>query len=101
MKRLPETFYKNSYEHKILWRDSDYAITELRDEHTKKFVCLEAFQIQKMGEKKIGDNIIEAREATPSNEQWGILGYTVYTMVDAQLKIGQMRSNKLNKKNKK
>jgi len=99
MKRLPQVFQKNGYEHQIVWRDADYAITEVRDEDTKKVFCLEVFEIQKHEEKTIGDRTIEARESTPSNEDWGKKGFTVYKMVDAQLKVGILRSNK--KKNKK
>ena len=101
MKRLPEVFQKNGYEHILLWRDSEYAITEARDTDTKKVYFMEAFEIQRHKEKAIGDKLIEARESTPSNEDWGLKGYTVYNMTDAQLKIGIMRSNKNSQKNKK
>lgn len=101
MKRLPETFMKNSYKHVIIWRDADYAITEVRDEHTNKLYCLEAFEIQKHKETTIKGSLVEAREATPSNEEWGIKGFTVSNMTDAQLKIGFLRSNKINPQNKK
>lgn len=100
MKRLPNTFMKNSYKHQIIWRDTDYAITEVRDEITNKLYCLEAFEIQKHKEVKIKDSLVEARESTPSNEDWGIKGFTVYNMVDAQLKIGVLKANKSNKKKK-
>lgn len=100
MKKLPEIFTKNKYEHRIIWRDSDYCITEVRDEDTKKVYCLEVFEIQKYPETKIKDTIIEAREATPSNEDWGTKGFTVHTMVQAELKVGMMRSNKQNSKRK-
>lgn len=101
MKRLPETYMKNSYKHILVWRDSDYAISEVRDEHTNKLYCFEAFEIQKHKETIIKGSLVEARESTPSNEEWGVKGFTTNNITDAQLKIGILRSNKLNPKKKK
>lgn len=100
MKRLPEIFQKNGYEHSVIWRDSDYCITEVKDIDTKKLYCYEAFEIQKYKETEIKGKTIEAREATPPNEAWGEKGYTVHNLIEAQLKIGQMRSNKNQTKKK-
>ena len=92
MKQLETTFKKNSFIHNIVWRDADYAITKLTDPDTGRFVCFEAFKIRKKPESKLGGRVLPASEITPSNEQWGKYGYTVYTLEQAHNKINILKN---------
>lgn len=92
MKLLETTFNKNSYTHEIIWRDSDYAITRLTDQDSGKFVCYEAFRIRKKKDTKIGNRFIPASEMTPSNEEWGLYGYTTRTEAQAKQKINLLKN---------
>lgn len=97
MVKLKETYNKNGFIHNLVWRDEKYAITKLLDEDSKKFVCFEVFRI-KIRESGPKNSMAEyPRESTPSNESWGKLGFSVYTMQDAFDKIAIMKNKTKNK----
>jgi hypothetical protein len=94
MKPLKTEFKKNSYIHTVLWRDENYAITELKDEDTGKVACYESFEIIKNKARTTSIMTTEAFESTPSNEQWGMKGLTSHSFEDAKLKINKLKSKK-------
>jgi hypothetical protein len=94
MKPLQSEFKKNSYIHKVLWRDEKYAITELTDEDTNRVACYEAFEIIKNKARTTYLMTTEAFESTPSNEQWGTRGLTAHSFEEAKNKINKLKSKK-------
>lgn len=92
MKPLEPKYTKNGYDHEIVWRDADYAITKLTDTDSGNFSCYEAFKIKKRKTSMIGDRTIEGGETTPSNEEWGTHGYTVHKLEEAHIKINQLKN---------
>jgi hypothetical protein len=94
MKQLEATYTKNGYNHEIVWRDEDYAITKLTDTDTGRFSCYEAFKVKKRKPSTIKGKIIEGGETTPCNEEWGKTGYTVMTLEKAQIKINELKNRK-------
>lgn len=99
MVKLKNEYRKNGYDHTIIWRDDEYAISELIDCETGKKTCLEVFKIRI---KKTGPPNTKSeypREVVPRDEEWGKYGYSVYTMEQAHSKVEMMRNRAL--KNKK
>ena len=101
MVKLKEKYSKNGYDHEMVWRDENYAITKLTDSDTGKFVCYEAFRIRikKSGPEK--STAEYPRECTPSNEEWGKFGFSTFTFEQAKSRIDMManRKNKSTKTN--
>jgi len=94
MRPLKEFYSKNSYNHRLVWRDEDYAITELSDQDTNKVYGYEAFEIIKHEARETKVMKTEAFESCPSNEQWGQKGYTAISIGDAHNKIKRLKSKK-------
>jgi hypothetical protein len=94
MKKLKQTFKKNGYIHKLLWRDDEYGITEILDDETEKRVCFEAFRIKIHKERKTDLIKVEQFESTPANERWGVDGYSTWTYEQAEEKINLMKNRK-------
>ena len=94
MVKLKNEFYRAGYNHKILWRDEDYAVTELTDAEIGKVVCLEVFKIRIRKSGPPQSKSEYPRESIPGDEAWGVDGYTVYTMEQAHEKINYMRNRK-------
>jgi len=101
MVKLKNEYRKNGYDHTILWRDDEYAISKLCDDETGKQVCLEVFKIIIKKTPPPKSTSEYPREATPRDEEWGKYGYTVYTMEQAHEKIDMMRQRSIKNKNKK
>lgn len=95
MKKLETYFVKNGYNHLIVWRDEDYAISKLTHTCSGTFVCYEAYKIKKTKERILFGKVVEASELTPSNEEWGIDGFTVQTLEQAHEKINLLKEKKI------
>lgn len=94
MRPLKEQYNKNGYSHKLIWRDGDYAITEAYDVDDNKVRFYESFEIIKNVLAKSGSFMKEDFESTPSNEQWGVKGYTSWTLEEAKNKIEKLKARK-------
>jgi hypothetical protein len=94
MRELPNKYEKNSYDHYLVWRDEDHAITRVVEPSDGHFVCYEAFKIQKNPTVTLKNGVVEGRETSPSNERWGKYGYTVTTLERAFDKINELRNRK-------
>jgi hypothetical protein len=97
MIQLANTYKKNSYEFNLIERDGDVAIYEQIDPDTKQRVAFEVFEILKWPDREISGVKIAAREGTPSNEQWGKNGYTVWT-IDEAIKKKELLKSKLSER---
>jgi hypothetical protein len=84
MKPLPKTYFKNGYQFNQVDRTGDVAIYS--QSLDSKIIAYEVFKVQKLKERHINGGKIEAREACPSNEQWGTRGWTYWNLDDAMAK---------------
>ena len=100
MVKLKPTFNRNGYCHKIVWRDENYAITELSDIDSDKFVCYEAYRVQVKKSGHPNSTAEYPRETTPRDEDWGKKGYSVWDLQTAHDKINLLRKKYGNKKHK-
>lgn len=94
MRPLKEFYTKNGYNHKVLWRDDEYAITEVSDRETDKVYCYEAFRIKRHKGRNTDLIKMEPFESSPDNESWGDTGYTAISFEDAKLKINKLKSRR-------
>ena len=100
MVKLKNQYKKHGYDHEIIWRDDEYAISKLCDEETGKQVCLEVFRIIIKTDPPPNSTSEFPREAVPRDEEWGKYGYTVHTMEQAHEKVEMMKIRSINYKNK-
>jgi len=91
MKPLKEFYRKNGYNHKVLWRDDEYAITEVSDQDSNRVCCYEAFRIKRHKGKNTDIIKVEPFESSPDNESWGKTGYTANSFEDAKTKINKLK----------
>ena len=96
MKTLATTYGKNGHQFNLVQRDGDVAIYA-QDEPANYF---EVFEVQKNKERFVGGRFIEASESTPSNEQWGQQGFTVYGILAANKKAKELREKIDRRKNR-
>jgi hypothetical protein len=87
MKKLPDKFRKNGYDFELVERVCDIAIYAVQTGTTTK--TFEVFEVQKLAARVVGNKIIEAREASPSNEAWGTKGFTYGNLDDAKKRAKQ------------
>jgi len=94
MKKLAIQYKKNGCHHRQVYRHGDIAIYELTSPETGRVLCYEVFEVQKFKERIIKGSIIYESEGTPSNEQWGIRGFTVWQKKAAMEKAEILRANR-------
>ena len=83
MKKLEKTLRKNQFDYELVERNENFAIyKQLSDNLTISF---EVFKIKNNKETKIGDNIIEAGEAFPGNEDFGKIAWTYSAFVNPEM----------------
>lgn len=88
MIRLSEKYRKNSYEFELVKRVDDVAIYRQIDPETGKRVAFEIFEVMQKGAWELNGKAYDPKETTPSNEQWGIYGFTVSNIAKAEEKMG-------------
>jgi hypothetical protein len=81
---LPSRYSKNGYSFTLVERVDNVAIYRQVDPQTTAIVAYEVFRVQKRPDKNIKGRLILSRETPPSNEQWGILGFTVRSISAAK-----------------
>jgi len=91
-KKLQDSFNKNGFTFEQVWREGDFAIYKQTKQGVNK-QWYEAIKITRHNGYKIGGNVIEPSEIYPSNEKWGILGFTCVDLVSAHKKIGYMKDH--------
>ncbi len=82
---LPETYKEYTYDFKVLKRIDDVVIAEQSSEG--KVVGYEVYKVQKAPPKEIYGKHYPAKEMSPSASQWGVYGFTVFTLEDAEKKM--------------
>lgn len=98
MKTLSTKYRKNGYDHEIIFRERDYCISKLTSIESGRFICLEVFKVKIQKPSPHFSTLTEEVETTPSNEDWGKTGYTVYTIEEAQKKIKWLKEENKTKK---
>lgn len=74
MKKL-EKYSKNNYKFEIIHRDGDWAIAKGTPKEGSH-VTWEVIQVQSHNGIYMGENWVDAKEFPPSNNQWGMKGFT-------------------------
>ena len=73
MKKLEKKFSKRGFKYSEVKREGDTALYKLTRNDIHHY---EIFEVMKHKECTIKGNLIPAREATPSDEQWGTSGFS-------------------------
>lgn len=89
---LSTTYRRNSYDFELVDREGDVAIYAQIDPDSKRQVAFEVFEVMKFPEREMFGATVSAREATPSNEQWGSHGFTVWTLDAAKSKQSELQT---------
>jgi hypothetical protein len=92
MRKIPASFTRKGYEYRQISRTGDIAIYEQASDTTKWY---DVVVITKHKESK---RIIQGKERTfqatevyPSDSQWGAMGWTYYTLQNAQVKANELK----------
>lgn len=83
---LSKKYNKNGYAFEEVIRQGDVAIYRQMSLDSGRTLAFEVFEVQKHKDREIGGNHLPAKEGTPSNEQWGIFGFTLPTFLAAEAK---------------
>lgn len=94
MKKLQLQYKKNGYNHRQVYRQDDIAIYELISPETGRILGYEVFEVQHHSERIINGRMIETSEGSPSNEQWGGKGFTVWQFSAAMEKAKRLLVNR-------
>jgi hypothetical protein len=86
---LEKDFIKAGWHFKQIERTGDYAIYS-KQYKDHKSICYEAIKISRHDGYEIAGVAIEPAETYPSNEQWGILGFSPSSLQEARKKIKWM-----------
>ena len=91
MKTLETSFTSHGFEFKQIHREADLAIyKKWKPEHeTHGF---EVIRIKRHNGYTIAGNYCPPAEMYPSNEQWGVLGFTCQTKEDSYKKLDKMKA---------
>lgn len=87
MKPLAISYSKNGYNFALVKRVEDVAIYKQTSQETGRTLAFEVFEIQKNKTKNFGGKIIDPWESIPSNEDWGRLAFTVWSIPKAEEKM--------------
>lgn len=90
MRLLEKIYFKNGYRFEQIERTGDIAIYAQIDTDSNKVVAYEVFRISQHGAKEINGRHLPAREATPANSEWGVLGHTYWHLSAAKEKATNM-----------
>lgn len=94
MKKIQLQYNKNGNHHRQIFRLNDIAIYEMTSPENGRILGYEVFEVQKFRQRQIAGRMIEASEGTPSNEQWGIKGFTIWQKSDAFKKAAMMQAER-------
>lgn len=95
MKTLPTKYYKNGYNHEIVYRENDIIISKLTSNENDRILCFEVFKVKIQKPSNFFNTLTEEVEGTPSNEDWGRLGFTVHTMEQALKKVEWLKQTRM------
>lgn len=86
---LPNSFSEKSYQYKLIERKGLHAIYHVtKDDY--KCNSYEVIRIRENPAYEIGGKIVEAKEIFPSNEMWGIYGFTCLNLNEAKKRLKKM-----------
>lgn len=86
---LPKTFSYKGWNFQQLDRKKGIAIYSKEKEG---FVSFEVIKVQNREAYTICDNFVEAKESFPSDEQWGVLGWTFTDEIRARKKFLEIKN---------
>lgn len=85
MKPLPETFRKRGFDYSLIKRLNDWGFYRLSIDG--EVFGYEVSKIKKLPNRTIKGKVIEAREALPSDEEFGWLGFSYLDLACAKRKF--------------
>ena len=91
-KPLEKNLRKNGFDYEQVWREGDFAIYKQSKEGINKN-WFEAIQITRHDGYEIAGTKIEPSEVYPSNEKWGLFGFTCADLPLAQKRIEFMKTH--------
>lgn len=94
MKTLPTNYRKNGYDHEVVYRENGLVVSKLTSIESGRFICFEVFKIKIQKPSQFFKNLTEEVEGTPSNEDWGITGFSVHTFEQALKKLEWLKQEK-------
>lgn len=77
MKTLPTTIRKNGFTYEQISRTDDVALFVQRYDELATIIGHEVFYINKCKTREIQGNVIEAHEAMPGDNQFGVTAWSV------------------------
>jgi len=87
---LGNTYGKNGFHYELVTRHGDLAIFKQRLRPGVGCLAYEVIRIKKVKECTMFGRIVEAHEATPGNEEWGLHGFTLPTIETARAKLKEL-----------
>lgn len=95
-KPLDIEFTKTGFRFKQIIRDGDVAIFhKVALQPSPHDAGFEVVVIQKHNEREIGEVLIEAKEALPGNEQWGVKGWTYPDLFSAEQRFLRLQGKEI------
>jgi len=88
---LEEEYGKNSYRFSLIERNEDFAIyRQMFHDEDYESNTFEVFRVKKNKADTVFGKKYPARESVPSNEEWGVLGFTIIGLDKAKLKMAEL-----------
>jgi len=94
MKKIDLEYRKNGYIHRQVYRAEGIAIYETISPESGRRLGYEVFEVIKISERLIWGKLISERESPPSNESWGINGFTVWTIKASFEKVDMLMARR-------
>ena len=84
---LGSTYGKNGFHYELVVRDGDIAIFKQRLRPGVGCLAYEVIRIKSLGESTMFGKVVPAREAAPSNEDFGFSAWSYSDLVRAKAKM--------------
>lgn len=94
---LPTSYKENGYDFIIIKRVDDIVIAEQRYEG--RLLAYEVYKVKKTPPMDLNGYSYPAKESTPGSSQWGISGWTFFSLEDAEKKLQELLHKTTKEKN--
>ena len=92
MRPLGTTYKKNGFFYEQVTRHGHFAIFKQRLRPGEGCLAYEVIRVKQVPECTICGKLIEAHEAAPGNEEWGVLGFTFPTLQAARERLRMLEA---------
>ena len=87
MKKLPDNFRKEGFDHKVLKREGDVALLSKSKDNYHGF---EVVVVQSHNGYRFGNELFPPAEFMPRNEDWGSKGFTCSSREAAEVRFTKL-----------